>query len=163
MGVNSAFKLLYNRAFRAPTIAELYSASGGAPDLDPETLDSYELVFLTQRGAWNTEIVLFENHWEDGIVLVIDSSLPEGFQNLNVGLNEAQVIEVSRTWLSHSWRVDVSGSYVKSKNLETNEDYELSPNITLCKRSGSESRGPGPLKIIATEVPGHIDHFTDEI
>lgn len=42
-------KLLYGRAFRAPSFAELFSVNNpvvlGNPDLDPETINTYELVF----------------------------------------------------------------------------------------------------------------------
>jgi len=45
-------KLLYGRAFRAPSIAELFATGNpvatGNPDLDPETIDTYELAFAHQ-------------------------------------------------------------------------------------------------------------------
>lgn len=45
-------KLLYGRAFRAPSIAELFATGNpvatGNPDLDPETIDTYELAFSHQ-------------------------------------------------------------------------------------------------------------------
>ena len=43
-------KLLYGRAFRAPSFNELYvqnnPSNNGNPDLDPETIDTYELAFI---------------------------------------------------------------------------------------------------------------------
>lgn len=42
-------KLLYGRAFRAPTLSELYAkntpVNTGNPELDPETIDTFELAF----------------------------------------------------------------------------------------------------------------------
>jgi outer membrane receptor for ferrienterochelin and colicin len=45
-------KLLYGRAFRAPSISELFAVSNpvtlGNPDLQPESIDTYELAFSHQ-------------------------------------------------------------------------------------------------------------------
>jgi iron complex outermembrane receptor protein len=46
---NLTSKLLYGSAFRPPALHELYNKNNpsntGNPDLDPETIDTYELVF----------------------------------------------------------------------------------------------------------------------
>jgi outer membrane cobalamin receptor len=123
---NSAFKLLYNKAFRAPSIGERYSVDD--LNIDPETLDSYEFVFLTGGRHWTSEIVLFENHWKDAITFALDASQPAGFTYKNTGENEAQGLEASFTWQPDGpWRFDVSGSYIKSRNIITEQDYELFP------------------------------------
>ena len=123
---NTAYKLLYNKAFRAPTISEEFRSS---TNLNPETLDSYEFVFAKKYESWIAEITLFENHWEDGIIFVLDPSLPTGFEYRNEGKNRARGVEASCSWLSQSWRIDLSGSYVESKNLKTDMDYELFPQM----------------------------------
>jgi iron complex outermembrane receptor protein len=123
---NSAFKLLYNKAFRATSIGERYSVAD--LNIDPETLDSYEFVFLTGGRHWTSEIVLFENHWKDAITFALDASQPTGFTYTNTGENEAKGLEASFTWQPDGpWRFDVSGSYVKSRNIITEQDYELFP------------------------------------
>lgn len=124
---DSAFKLLYNQAFRAPTIAERFSTTPtGQLDLDAEILDSYELVFLKQRDRWSAEIVVFENRWKNGIIIV-PAPGPIGITYKNQNRNKAQGIEGSLIWLSGPWRFDVSGSYVRSRNLITGQDYKLFP------------------------------------
>jgi iron complex outermembrane receptor protein len=47
---DTTFKAIYGRAFRAPTVYELYYNDGGpaqlaSPDLNAETIDTYELVY----------------------------------------------------------------------------------------------------------------------
>jgi outer membrane cobalamin receptor len=123
---NSAFKLLYNKAFRAPSIGERYSVAD--LDLAPETLDSYEFVFLTAGRNWTSELVLFENHWNDAITFALDASQASGFTYKNTGANKAHGLEASFTWQTDGpWRFDFSGSYIKSRNLITEQDYELFP------------------------------------
>jgi outer membrane cobalamin receptor len=126
---DAAIKLLYSQAFRAPTFLELHSGSGRR-DIDPETLDSYELVFIKQSERWSAEIVLFENHWEDGIKVFLDAGEPGGFTYKNTGENESQGVETTFAWQTDgAWRFDLNGSYVKSSNSVTNTDYEMFPRV----------------------------------
>ncbi len=37
----------------------------------------------------------------------------------------------------------------------------LPPDLHALTRS--ETRGPGPLEVIASELTGHVYHFTDEV
>ena len=50
---NNIFKLLFNRAFRAPSWIELYSKTeasfNGNPDLKPETIDMSEFIWILKR------------------------------------------------------------------------------------------------------------------
>ncbi len=71
-------KLLYGRAFRPPSFNELYiqnnPANLGNPDLEPETLESYELAFDYQpRADLRTILNLFYYEVKDLIELVQDS------------------------------------------------------------------------------------------
>ncbi len=153
---DTAVKLLYNNAFRAPTFGERYSTEiPGALDLEPETLDSYELVFLKQGDRWTAEIVLFENRWEDGISIVPAESAA-GFTYANTGKNEARGVEVSLTWVPRPWRFDLSGSYVESRNSAMRQDYDRFPKTKLSVSIGRE------LAFIDTEVYVH-NHLFDEV
>ena len=127
---DTALKLLYNNAFRAPTISELHSsASSELRDLDPETLDSYELVFIKQGKRWSAELVLFENHWDDGIS-VFESSRSGGVTYKNTGKNISQGLEATFAWQTDEpWYFDLSGSYVKSRNRVTDTDYVMFPRV----------------------------------
>lgn len=72
-------KLLYGRAFRAPSFAELFTVNNpvglGNPDLDPETIDTYELAF-DYHPTFDTRIgaSLFKYKIQDLIRFVPDSS-----------------------------------------------------------------------------------------
>lgn len=127
----TAIKLIYHRAFRAPTIGEQYSIEPFISDLDPEILNSYELIFLKQGANWKTQIVLFQNDWKDGILVRVDPSLPSGFIYENSGKNQARGMETSLGWYPVHWRFDLSGSYVLSTNLKTDKDYDLFPPIMI--------------------------------
>jgi len=54
MGDADTVKLLYNRAFRAPSWTELYAQAEaefkGNPDLEPETIDMFELDWIRKFG-----------------------------------------------------------------------------------------------------------------
>ena len=63
----TALKLLYGRAFRAPSDFELYyyssDFSGSAEDLDPETIDTYEFVFeqqLSEHYRFSSSLYAYE-------------------------------------------------------------------------------------------------------
>lgn len=72
-------KLLYGRAFRAPSFAELFTINNpvviGNPDLDPETINTYELAF-DYHPTFDTRIglSLFKYKIEDLIRFVPDNT-----------------------------------------------------------------------------------------
>lgn len=130
---DTAVKLLYGRAFRAPTVAELYFVSidgtgyGGNPNLDPETIDALELVLMWRGQAWQGDVGLFENRWQDAILL--DLSSPSTGDYINSGRNRAQGVETSWTWLPQPWRLEGNVSYTHSQNVNTDQDYRLFPRF----------------------------------
>lgn len=68
-------KFLYGRAFRAPSLVELYTTNNpvtlGNPDLRPEKIDVYELAWAYQvRSDWSTGLNLFYYKATDLIALV---------------------------------------------------------------------------------------------
>ena len=94
-------KLLYGSAFRAPSFAESSISSNpaffGNPDLDPETLESYELAFDYQVNP-KAEMVInfFYYKWQDIIQFV-----PEGVgiaRAQNVGEQKGHGIEFEASW-----------------------------------------------------------------
>ena len=61
-------KLLYGHAFRAPSFGELYGLSLGNPNLDPETVDSYEVSLGAElTPSLSSRITWFLNWADDGI------------------------------------------------------------------------------------------------
>jgi outer membrane cobalamin receptor len=151
---DTAIKFLYNHAFRAPTTAERRQLTGVELDLDPETLDSYELVFQKRHDTLRTELVLFENRWNDGIVLRSMSTAP-GYTYANAGESEARGVEASVSWLPRPWRFDLAAAYVRSRNVAAGHDYDLFPRAKVTIGVGRQLDDRGTEVIIN-------NHFFDE-
>ena len=67
-----AFKLLYGRAFRPPTVAEIRGAPptiAGSTSIEPETIGTLEAVAAVQRDHFRASLTLFGSRWRDAIVL----------------------------------------------------------------------------------------------
>ena len=73
----TTFKFVYGRAFRAPNAYELYYSDGtsqkSSPDLDPETIDTFEIIYEQYFGKHlRGTIVGFYNSIDDLIALRTD-------------------------------------------------------------------------------------------
>ena len=72
---SDSFKLLYGRAFDAPMGAELYSINNpileGNPDLQPETVDTWEIIWLRQWQMGTFTANYFYNRFHDSIAQVV--------------------------------------------------------------------------------------------
>jgi iron complex outermembrane receptor protein len=93
-------KLLYGRAFRAPSFAELFIINNpvalGNPDLDPETTNTYELAFDWRPGfAWRLGLNLFQYEIED---LIDFESTGSAQRAANVGRQEGKGLEFEAEW-----------------------------------------------------------------
>jgi outer membrane receptor protein involved in Fe transport len=81
---DAKLKLLYGKAFRAPALNELYQNSPvqrANPDLDPETVETIELVYMQKIGEKvQTSLTYFYNNVED-IIVPMTSGLVEQFVN----------------------------------------------------------------------------------
>lgn len=128
-----AYKFLYGEAFRAPVASELTSSalSKGDPDLKPETSKSYELIFMQRWGSSKFELTLFENQWWDGIATMPSTDPNFSLEFANVSRNNSRGVEVSYQLISHHWLADLSASYVKSKNVLTDQVYVMFPRVML--------------------------------
>ncbi|HED15664.1 MAG TPA: hypothetical protein ENI64_02415 [Gammaproteobacteria bacterium] len=130
---NEVVKLLYGNAFRAPTAIEVGGTPfiKGRPDIKPETIDTYELVYMRQTSNSKLELVAFYSRWEDAI-LSLDTSgnnIPDTFGN--VGDNQSEGLEASYEIYSGNWRHTINASYVKSENTSTNQDYVAFPKYIV--------------------------------
>jgi outer membrane receptor protein involved in Fe transport len=78
---NSAIKALYGRAFRAPVAGELKGAflTLGNPDLKPEKIDTYELIYLRKQKQSHLQLNGFYSKWGDGIFFEGKTGLPAGY------------------------------------------------------------------------------------
>lgn len=126
---HTTLKFLYGNAFRAPVALEVTNSPNikGNPDIEPEVIDSYEVVLHHKREKWDGEIVLFYNRWKDGIVVGPSSDPEFAGEYLNIGENESRGIECSGTYLNAPWFWLFSTSYVQSENTVDHVDYAAFP------------------------------------
>lgn len=128
---DTAIKLLYSNAFRAPNAAELYGSPNALEankNLNPETLDSLELVWLKQNEDWLYQLILFKSLWKEGIIAISSSSVETPFRLVNAQRNESQGFswKVKRDWQNIA--LGVSGSYVTSEETDSGHDYAMFPS-----------------------------------
>lgn len=122
-------KFLYGHAFRAPNAGEVrgFAFIESNPDIQPETIDTYEIAYLYKTEKTISEFTLFKSHWHD--VITIGPTDTSNFfgRFINTGENEAQGAEASFTYQSNPWEILVNGSYVQSENVTTSDEYVAFP------------------------------------
>lgn len=138
--VDTAIKLLYGNAFRAPSALELHGSSvvRGNADLAPETLDSYELVIMQQRPQWRWQGEIFHSLWQDAIVAAVAPDDATGFQYANVDRSNATGITLDAERSFASWLLGGTLSWVQSENQTTHADYGMYPRYMMDLRMGYE-------------------------
>jgi len=128
---HSALKLLYGNAFRAPVGSELTSSGRiqGNPDLNPETIDSYELIWMQQKSNLSYSATLYKSQWKDGIIILDDASLPAPFEQRYVNQAElsAQGIELEAKVRLKQAVLNGSYAYTESENETADEDFVAFP------------------------------------
>lgn len=100
---NLTTKLLYGRAFRAPSFAELYNINNpvvlGNPSLKPETIDTLELAFDYEiSDKVRTGLNLFQYRMRDIIRFVTDSAPATTITAQNSGDQQGQGLEFELNW-----------------------------------------------------------------
>lgn len=119
-------KLLYGRAFRAPSFAEMRNINNpsvlGDPNLSPETIDSYELVFNYQLNSQlHYGVSFFSYDWQDIIKFVPDEGATTKTAK-NIGEQKAHGVEAEFKW-SPSELFNVLGNYswISAKDSDNND------------------------------------------
>ncbi len=119
-------KLLYGRAFRSPSYAELLIRNNpaviGNPDLDPEKIDSVELAFdyrpvETLRLGLN----IFSYWWKDIIQYVPNSDPTTGSTAQNSGKQVGRGIEAELNW-QITGELDITGNFAYQDSEERPEN-----------------------------------------
>jgi iron complex outermembrane receptor protein len=124
-------KLLYGRAFRAPSFAELYAQNNvsatGNPDLAPEEIDSLELVFdYWPVQKLRTTLNLFTYRAENLIEFVPPS--PQVAENL--GKQDGHGFEFELDWLAlDSLRIRSNFALQRSKNKKLDATVPDAPEM----------------------------------
>jgi len=130
---DTTIKLLYGRAFRAPSVYDLYYNDGGystkaALDLDPETIETWEIVLdhaLTSN--WHGSVSGFYYIMDDLISKYTDPA--DGlqvFRNLNEVEAPGVEFALNGRWDS-GWRTQMSYSYVEAEDETADEPLFNSP------------------------------------
>ncbi len=126
----SSIKALYGRAFRAGSAFGIY---GNLPyfnknkDLEPETIDIYELIFMYKTKNLKFIINGFYSKWKNGIVSEFDFDL-YAVTNLpmvrtNKGENRSYGGECNVFYSFQPFAVDLGFSYVKSTAFNVARNY----------------------------------------
>jgi outer membrane receptor for ferrienterochelin and colicins len=169
----TTFKAMYGRAFRAPNAYELYYQDGDVtakanPDLKPETIDTYELVYEQYLGNnLRGTIVGFYYQIDDLVQQEVD---PDDdllvFRNIDDIESKGVEFEMTGKW-ENGLEGRVSYNYQKTENKITDEILPNSPkhlaklnmSVPLLKENiflGVEEQYTGKRK---TVTGGDADSF----
>jgi outer membrane receptor for ferrienterochelin and colicins len=128
---NLTTKLLYGRAFRAPSFTDLYNINNpafvGSPDLKPEVINTTELVFAWQPSTqWQTGLSIYRYEMRDIILLVTDPSGTKVARN--AGKQRGTGFELEATW-NAAKDLRFTGNYAnqRSTDVTTNTDAGYAP------------------------------------
>ena len=132
-------KLLYGRAFRAPSSDEQYSTNpvtNGNPNLKPETIQTLETAFSWQaRKDAQVNLSLFRYEMEDVIRAVANIAPAVGATSQNVGRLHGSGVELEAVWdASRALRLTGSYSYQQSIDEATGQDAGYAPHHHLYVR-----------------------------
>jgi outer membrane receptor for ferrienterochelin and colicins len=131
---NLTTKLMFGRAFRAPSFVELYTRNNpvslGNPDLKPETMDSTELAFAWQvQSNLRTALNLFHYRMQDVIRFIANADPTTGTTAQNAGNQHGNGLELEFAWNAAA-DVRFSGNYAYQRSIDenTNQDAGLAPH-----------------------------------
>jgi outer membrane receptor for ferrienterochelin and colicin len=152
---DSAIKLLYGNAFRAPVGAELKGVNftRGNPDIKPETIDVYELAYLSRGDHWKLSTTGFYSKWKDGITWKPVTGDPDGFTSAYDNMSESRSygceVNGSYSFTSIGIITDFGFSYVKSETLhkENAGDHEFGAFPKFMARAGVNYQAPFGINI----------------
>lgn len=129
----SALKLLYGQAFRAPSAAERIGNAGtvlGNGGLRPEVINTLELLALRQQAGLLWQASVFRSDWRDGIAIVFRPEIRMN-QYQNIDSNRAHGASGSLTWQQGPWQLELGGSWVNSRNAVSGARYNIFPRTML--------------------------------
>ncbi len=126
----SSVKALYGRGFRAPVANEIKGMKlfiKPNPDLEPETIDEYELCYIYKEKSWKINSSIFYSRWNDAIIsIMLPNDLNYQMQYTNQGKNQAYGGEINLYYsFTFPVAVELGFAYVKSSALDviaTNDD-----------------------------------------
>ncbi|HEY7840228.1 MAG TPA: TonB-dependent receptor, partial [Gammaproteobacteria bacterium] len=107
-------------------------------ELQPEVIDTLELVLQHQAADWFSQLTLFHSRWSDGITSVANGAAATPFIFANLEKNRARGVTWDLNWRRDAWFLDLGFAWVKSDNHTLNVDYEAFPRYTIDAELGYE-------------------------
>ncbi len=111
-------KFLYGEAFRAPTENEQFLQNNptfqGNENLKPETVNTWDLIWLGQWAKGQFSLGYFENHFKDTILDILGTNGKNQFQNSEQGPSKGLEFEVSYH-VNDQWLVRANLSHLTTK------------------------------------------------
>jgi len=118
LGTHYSLKLLYGEAFRAPSESELNLLNNpvvlGNPTLKPETVESWDLIWIGQWPQTGLSLGYFESHFNDSIIQVDLGNGTSQFLNIDQDSTQGIEFEFSQELNSH-WLFRTSFTYIINK------------------------------------------------
>ncbi len=131
-------KLLYGRAFRAPSFSELFVTSNpislGNTELEPETIDTYELALSHQLSSqWSYTANVYRYNIQDFITFVPIGSIAKA---QNIGKRQGQGVELEADYApAYNMRFLINYAYQHSEDRNSKSDVGEAPNHKIYGRS----------------------------
>jgi iron complex outermembrane receptor protein len=155
--VDMTAKLLYGKAFRAPSFNESYGINNpvqrGNPLLKPETIGTLEAAFSWQaRKDLNVNLNVFRTNLSD---LIRTAAVPglTGALFQNIGNQDGKGAELEMAWdASRTVRVAANYGYQRNTDPATGKDAGYAPHHHLNSRLDWQTRGYGVLSAQVNHV-----------
>ncbi len=134
--LNLSTKLLYGKAFRAPSFAETGNINNpvalGNPDLTPEQMETVEVAFdYHPQSDFGVILSFYRYQWRDIIQFIPDEGLPSSTAQ-NYGKQTGYGGEFELNWqLATSLKLSGNFSYTQATNDVTQQDVAFIPNKQL--------------------------------
>ena len=125
-------KLMYGRAFRAPSFAELYVRNNpvalGNENLDPETINTYEIAF-DYRASFDLRLGFNLFYYDIQDLIDFVPTADGGAQvAANAGEQEGKGFELEAEWSPlDTLKISANYAYQSSEDNETNADIARTP------------------------------------
>ncbi len=129
-----SLKALYGRAFRAPIAKEMDGVKDNIernPDIKPEIIDVYELIFMYEHERLKASVNGFYSYWKDGIIQKDTASGTPPIIYENEGKNQSYGAELSLLYSLEPTALELGFSYVKSRALDVHRDYDAYPEYFI--------------------------------
>ncbi len=132
-------KLLFGQAFRAPSESELNLINNpvflGNRDLKPETVQSWDLIWVGQWPRTTVSLGYFENHFKDSIIQTGTGGGSLQYNNTNQGPTRGVEVELYRE-LNERLRVRAAYTYIFDKPDESFREADQTASAIINYRLG---------------------------